>query len=88
MFKLPDASDRTVTGAGANNAVASSSSPLRGTHEIITASGTAAVTGGTVEVSVGAKDAGGQTVINSVTAGGHTHSVFLPAVTMNFIIKT
>lgn len=88
VFKLPDAGDRTVVGAGANNAVASSSSPLRGTHEIITASGTAAVTGGTVEVSVGAKDAGGQTVINSVTAGGHTHSVFLPAVTMNFIIKT
>tara|TARA_Y100001937_G_scaffold108410_1_gene152073 strand:- start:2932 stop:4131 length:1200 start_codon:yes stop_codon:yes gene_type:complete len=87
-FNLPDATDRMVAGAGANNAVASSSSRLRGAHEIVTDSATASVTGGTVDVSVGAKDAGGQTVLNSVTAGGHTHTAKLPLLVMNYIIKT
>ena len=61
---------------------------MRGTHQVITDSTAAAVTAGTVEVSVGAKDAGGQSVVNSVTAGGHTHQITLPLLVMNYIIKT
>ena len=87
-FNIPDTTDRMVTGAGANNAIASSSGRLRGTHQIITDSGTASITKGTIEVTVGAKDAGGQTVVNDVTAGGHTHTATLPILVMNYIIKT
>jgi len=87
-FNVPDTTDRIVAGVGANNAIASSSGRLRGTHQIITDSGSAAITAGTLEVSVGAKDAGGQTVVNSINAGGHTHTATLPLVVMNYIIKT
>ena len=77
-----------VAGAGANNAITTKSNKLRGGHEIVTDSGTASVTAGTVVVSVGAKDAGGLTVVNAVSAGGHTHSATLPVLVMNYIIKT
>ena len=87
-FNMPDTTDVMVAGAGANNAIASKSNKLRGTHEIITDSGTASITAGTLVVSVGAKDAGGVTVVDSVTAGGHTHTATLPILTMNYIIKT
>jgi len=87
-FNVPDTTDRIVSGVGANNAIASSAGRLRGTHQIITDSGSAAITAGTLEVSVGAKDAGGQTVVNSINAGGHTHTATLPLVVMNYIIKT
>ena len=88
VFKLPDAQDRVVSGQGANNAVASSSGRLRFNHQVISDSTSASVTAGTIEVSVGAKDAGGVTVINSVSTGGHTHTTTLPILTMQYIIKT
>ena len=88
MFKLPDAQDRVVSGQGANNAVASSSGRLRFNHQVISDSTAAAVTAGTIEVSVGAKDAGGVSVVNSISAGGHTHTTTLPVLTMQYIIKT
>lgn len=88
VFKLPDAQDRVVSGQGANNAVASSSGRLRFNHQVISDSTAAAVTAGTIEVSVGAKDAGGVSVVNSISAGGHTHTTTLPVLTMQYIIKT
>ena len=88
VFKLPDAQDRVVSGQGANNAVASSSGRLRFNHQIVSDSTASAITSGTVEVSVGAKDAGGQSVINSITATGHTHTTTLPILTLQYIIKT
>ena len=88
VFKLPDAQDRVVSGQGANNAVASSSGRLRVNHQVISDSTAAAVTAGTIEVSVGAKDAGGVSVVNSISAGGHTHTTTLPVLTMQYIIKT
>ena len=36
------------------------------------------LTTGSVSVSVGAKDAGGINVLNSISAGGHTHTVVIP----------
>ena len=88
VFKLPDAQDRVVSGQGANNAVASSSGRLRFNHQVISDSTAAAVTAGTIEVSVGAKDAGGVSVVNSISAGGHTHTTTLPVLTMQYIIKS
>ena len=51
-------------------------------------SGSAVLSTGTVEVSVGAKDAGGITVLNSVSTTGHTHTLVQPVLVMNYIIKT
>ena len=87
-FNIPDATDVMISGAGANNALASKSIKFRGGHEVLTDSSTATIVTGTVAVSVGAKDAGGVTVINSVSATGHTHAATLPVLVMNYIIKT
>ena len=87
-FNVPDLGDRVLAGKGANNAIGSGGPKMAASHTSPTVSSTAALSTGTVEVSVGAKDAGGVTVINSVTATGHTHNLLQPVVIMNYIIKT
>ena len=87
-FNLPDAKDRFVAGAGANVAVGASGSRLAASARSTTDSGSAVLSTATVEVSVGAKDASGQTVIRTVSTTGHTHSLVQPALVMNYIIKT
>jgi len=88
-FNVPDLQGRMLAGVGSSSTRgAKSSGQLGGSQFITTDSGVASLTAGTVDVSVGAKDAGGVTVINSVSAGGHTHTVGVPATTANYIIKT
>lgn len=87
-FNVPDAQDRFVSGAGANTVVGASGSRLATGARSTTDSGSAVLSTGTVEVSVGAKDAGGVTVLNSVATTGHTHGLVQPTVVMNYIIKT
>ena len=87
-FNVPDLGDRVMAGKGANNAIGSGGPKMAASHTSPTVSSTAALGTGTVEVSVGAKDAGGVTVINSVSATGHTHNLLQPVVIMNYIIKT
>ena len=78
----------TVAGAGANVAVGASGSRLAASARSTTDSGSAVLSTATVEVSVGAKDASGQTVIRTVSTTGHTHGLVQPALVMNYIIKT
>ena len=88
-FDLPDLQGRTIVGVGSSVALGLSSTGQYGTSfNINTNSGTAAVTGQQISVSVGAKDAGGVNVLNAVTAGGHTHSISMPGTVLNYIIKT
>ena len=88
-FNIPDLQDRTLVGTGSNNSRGDkTSAALAADSKLTTDSGTAALSLGTIDVSVGAKDAGGQTVVNSVTATGHTHTGVVPSVTMMYIIKT
>jgi len=87
-FNVPDVKDRFVAGAGANVAVGVGGSRLASGARSTTDSGSAVLSTGSVEVSVGAKDAGGVTVLNSVSTTGHTHSLVQPALVMNYIIKT
>jgi len=86
-FNVPDLQDRVLAGKGANNAVGSGGAKMFASHITPSGSATAVLTTGSIEVSVGAKDAGGQTVLNSVSAGGHTHNITQPVVVGNYIIK-
>ena len=87
-FNLPDLSDRTIIGDGANNTIGQQLGTLAASSKTTTDSGTASLTVGSIVVSVGAKDAGGITVVNSVSAGGHTHTATIPSVCLRYIIKT
>ena len=87
-FNVPDCKDRMVAGAGANVAIGNGGGRLATGQRSTTDSGSAALSTGTVEVSVGAKDAGGVTVLNTISSTGHTHSLVQPVLVMNYIIKT
>lgn len=87
-FNVPDLRDRMIAGTGDNNGLAGQNGSLAASSKVTTDSGSATLSTGTVEVSVGAKDAGGITVINSVTATGHTHGVTIPTSVLTYIIKT
>ena len=87
-FNLPDTSDRTIIGQGANNGRASQFGALAAASKITTDSGSATLSVGSLVVSVGAKDAGGVSVVNSVSSTGHTHTATIPSVCMTYIIKT
>ena len=87
-FNVPDLRDRMIAGTGDNNGLANQNGSLASSSKVTTDSGSAALSTGTVEVSVGAKDAGGVTVINSITATGHTHGVTIPTSILTYIIKT
>ena len=72
-----------------NNTLGSSSgTQFNSSKQATTASGSASLSTTTTSASTGAKDAGGISVLNSVTASGHTHSYTLPSVVLNYIIKT
>lgn len=88
-FDLPDLRGRVLSMAGTNISLGdTTSSQFASGIKATTDSGTAGLAIGQIEVSVGAKDAGGITVINSVAATGHTHTVPVPSTTLNYIIKT
>lgn len=87
-FNVPDCRDRFVSGAGANTTIGNAGGRLAAGFRSTTDSGSAVLSTGTVEVSVGAKDAGGITVLNSISTTGHTHTMVQPTVAMNYIIKT
>jgi len=87
-FNVPDLRDRMIAGTGDNNGLANQNGSLASSSKVTTDSGSATLSTGTVEVSVGAKDAGGITVINSITATGHTHGVTIPTSILTYIIKT
>ena len=87
-FNLPNADDRTIIGDGTNNAQGSQTGTLLASSKTTTDSGSATLSLGQVTVSTGAKDAGGITVLNSVTATGHTHTATIPSVCLRYIIKT
>ena len=88
-FEVPDLRGRVVAMVGSAIALgATTTSQLASGQKTTTDSSTATRTLGQITVSVGAKDAGGVTVLNNVTMGGHTHTVAIPSTTMNYIIKT
>ena len=87
-FNIPDLRGRTVMAVGTNISLGQSTNQAASGLKATSDSGTAGVTAGQITVSVGAKDAGGVSVVNSVSASGHTHTVPIPAVCMNYIIKT
>ncbi len=88
-FNVPNTKDVAVIGRGDNNTLGTASgTQFNASKQATTASGSASLSTGTTSVSVGAKDAGGVSVINSVSASGHTHNYTLPSVVLNYIIKT
>ena len=87
-FNLPDTGDRTVIGEGSNNTKGNQIGTLAASSQVTTDSSSAALTLGTIVVGVGAKDAGGITVVNSVSATGHTHTATIPSTCLRYIIKT
>lgn len=88
-FLLPDLGDRIPIGKGTNNGnIGTSIGSLSASSKLTTDSGSAAFTLTTTDASVGAKDAGGTTVVTGVTSTGHTHTATLPSVTIRYIIKT
>lgn len=87
-FNLPNTNDRTIIGDGANNTQGQQIGTLLATSKTTTDSGSAALSLGQVTVSTGAKDAGGITVLNSVSSTGHTHTATIPSVCLRYIIKT
>ena len=88
-FNVPNTKDVAIIGRGDNNTLGSSSgTQFNSSKQATTASGSASLSTGTTSASTGAKDAGGVTVLNSVTASGHTHNYTLPSVVLNYIIKT
>ena len=87
-FNVPDLGDRVMAGLGSNNALGVGGPKMFSNQLLPSVSTTASISTGSVEVSVGAKDAGGVTVLNSVSATGHTHNINYPVVIMNYIIKT
>ena len=87
-FNIPNLDDRVIIGDGANNTRGQQTGALAASSKTTTDSAAASPVVGTIEVSTGAKDAGGVTVVNSVTGGGHTHTATIPSVCMYYIIKT
>tara|TARA_Y100000114_G_scaffold142570_1_gene149288 strand:+ start:289 stop:1527 length:1239 start_codon:yes stop_codon:yes gene_type:complete len=87
-FNLPDLQDRMMAGRGANNTVGHAGARMAASRVSTSDSTTPTLTTGTIEVSVGAKDAGGVTVINAVTSSAHTHTLTQPVLVCNYIIKT
>ena len=87
-FNIPNTQDRTILGAGANNFRGEQNGTMSASSKMTTDSGTAALSLAQITVSVGAKDAGGVSVLNGATATGHTHTGTVPASCMNYIIKT
>lgn len=87
-FNLPNLKDRIIIGVGDNNSRGVQTTAAAASATLTTDSGTAGLAVGSIVVSVGAKDAGGVTVVNSVSAGGHTHTASIPSSCMNYIIKT
>lgn len=87
-FNVPDLSDRTIIGEGANNSKGTQTGTLAASAKATTDSGSAALSVGTIVVSTGAKDAGGVTVINSISSTGHTHTATIPSVCLRYMIKT
>ena len=88
-FNVPNTKDVAIIGRGDNNTLGSSSgTQFNASKQATTASGSASISTGTTSASTGAKDAGGVSVLNSVTASGHTHNYTLPSVVLNYIIKT
>ena len=87
-FNIPDLDDRVVIGDGANNTQGQQTGTLGTSAKTTTDSGSASLSVGSIVVSTGAKDAGGVTVVNSVSSTGHTHTATIPSVCMLYIIKT
>ena len=90
-FGIPNFSNRFPLGAtdsGASAIGKTSAYTLPSTGNVDTQTSTAVLSLGDIEVSTGAKDAGGVTVLQTATAGGHTHIVNTPYTAVNFIIKT
>lgn len=87
-FALPDLTNRTAVGAGAQAVATKSTAALGSTGELNTASGFAGIVDAKITVSISAKDAGGTTVVNDVQSSGHTHTLAVPQVRLNYIIKT
>ena len=74
-FNVPNTKDVAVIGRGDNNTLGSSSgTQFNASKQATTASGSASLSTTTTSASTGAKDAGGISVLNSVTASGHTHT--------------
>jgi len=87
-FNLPNFRDRAPVGAGANMSLGDQVGALAASGVITTNSGTADLTLGTASFASSAKDSAVADAVISVTAGGHTHTLTLPHVAVNFIIKT
>ena len=88
-FNIPNLAGRTLVGDGANIGIGgTSTNELAVGLKATTDSGSASISTGSVTVSTGAKDAGGITVINSVSSTGHTHDCVIPSCVGNYIIKT
>ena len=87
-FNLPNFRDRAPVGAGANMSLGDQVGALAASGVITTNSGTADLTLGTASFASSAKDSSITDAVTSVTAGGHTHTLTLPHVAVNFIIKT
>jgi len=88
-FDIPDLRGRTISMVGTNIALGDrTTDQFAALHKTTTDSGSAVLAVGDITVSVGAKDAGGVTVVNSVGSSGHTHTVPVPSTTLNYIIKT
>ena len=87
-FNLPDLKDRVILGDGSNNIRGQQSGTFSSLSKITTDSGSAALSVASIVVSVGAKDAGGVTVVNGVNSTGHTHTATVPSAVLLYIIKT
>lgn len=88
-FEIPDMRGRTMSMVGTNISLGDlTTGELNASSKITTDSGAANPSVGQITVSTGAKDAGGVSVVNSVSGGGHTHTLTLPSTTVNFIVKT
>jgi hypothetical protein len=87
-FNIPDLKDRVIVGDGSNNIRGQEIGTMSTTSQFTTDSGTASLATGAVVVSVGAKDVGGISVLNSVSSTGHTHTMSIPSSVLLYIIKT
>ena len=88
-FNIPDVRGRFLAGTGTNVSKGfETSGQLAASSKITTDSGSASPTVTTVSVSVGAKDAGGTSVVSAVSGGGHTHTATIPACVARYLIKT
>lgn len=87
-FQVPDLQDRVALGAGTNNSRGGQNGAMAASSKITTDSSTAALSTGSINVSVGSKDAGSSSVLNTVSATGHTHTATIPSSVVNYIIKT